>query len=313
MPRAHALALLQALFVTFLWSTSWVLIKIGLAEIPALTFAGLRYALATLVLLPFALRRTHVDTLRLLPRRRLLDLALLGLLLYALTQGAQFVALAELPAATLGLAFSFTPVLVASGAALFLGERLVPRQGVGVALFVAGALLYLGPQSATTLAPLGLAAAVVGLVANAGGSVVGRRVNRGADLPPVLVTTVSMGLGATLLLGAGWTTQGMPAMDPTSWGIVVWLAVVNTAFAFTLWNRTLQRLSALESSVVNTTMLVQIAILAALFLGEALTPVQVLGLLVATLGTLVVQLRLPDRPYRRRPTPGAQPPAGRGR
>ena len=45
----------QALFVTFLWSTSWVLIKIGLQDIPALTFAGLRYGLAFLCLLPFLL------------------------------------------------------------------------------------------------------------------------------------------------------------------------------------------------------------------------------------------------------------------
>ena len=47
-------AILQALLVTFLWSTSWVLIKIGLAEIPPLTLAGLRYSLAFLFLLPFA-------------------------------------------------------------------------------------------------------------------------------------------------------------------------------------------------------------------------------------------------------------------
>lgn len=48
-PRALALA--QALFVTLLWSTSWILIEIGLDGIPALTFAGLRDGLA-FVLLP---------------------------------------------------------------------------------------------------------------------------------------------------------------------------------------------------------------------------------------------------------------------
>ena len=44
--RSHRYPRLQALFVTFLWSTSWVLIKIGLDQIPALPFAGLRYTLA---------------------------------------------------------------------------------------------------------------------------------------------------------------------------------------------------------------------------------------------------------------------------
>ena len=48
-PSSHSAAVLQALLVTFLWSTSWMLIKIGLHGIPALTFAGLRYSLAFLV------------------------------------------------------------------------------------------------------------------------------------------------------------------------------------------------------------------------------------------------------------------------
>jgi len=38
---SHLQAVVQALFVVFLWATSWVLIKVGLEEIPALTFAGL--------------------------------------------------------------------------------------------------------------------------------------------------------------------------------------------------------------------------------------------------------------------------------
>ena len=57
MSKSHTRAVLQALFVTFLWSTSWVFIKLGLDEIPALTFAGLRYALAFLLLLPLLFRR----------------------------------------------------------------------------------------------------------------------------------------------------------------------------------------------------------------------------------------------------------------
>ncbi len=61
---------MQALLVTFLWSTSWVLIKLGLrASLPALTFAGLRYSLAFLCLVPFVLfDPTHRAALRALPR-----------------------------------------------------------------------------------------------------------------------------------------------------------------------------------------------------------------------------------------------------
>ena len=64
------------------------------------------------------------------------------------------------------------------------------------------------------------------------------------------------------------------------------LALVNTAFAFTLWNKTLQTLPAMESSMINNTMLVQIAILAWLFLGETITPLEIVGLLLATIGVV---------------------------
>jgi drug/metabolite transporter (DMT)-like permease len=69
------------------------------------------------------------------------------------------------------------------------------------------------------------------------------------------------------------------------------MAVVNTAFAFTLWNRTLQTLSAMESSIINNTMLFQIAMLAWLFLDEPLGWRQILGMVLAVLGTLLVQVR----------------------
>ena len=60
---------------------------------------------------------------------------------------------------------------------------------------------------------------------------------------------------------------------------------------FTLWNRTLRTLSAMESSVINSTMLIQIAILAWLLLGEQLTHQGVVGMVLAGLGVLLVQLR----------------------
>jgi drug/metabolite transporter (DMT)-like permease len=47
----------------------------------------------------------------------------------------------------------------------------------------------------------------------------------------------------------------------------------------------------MESSVINNTMLFQIAVLAWLFLGERLTGLQVAGMVLSALGTLVVQIR----------------------
>ena len=67
--------------------------------------------------------------------------------------------------------------------------------------------------------------------------------------------------------------------------------MVNTALAFTLWNATLRRLSATESSIINSTMLVQIAVLAWVFLGERITWKEGIGMALAGLGALLVQMR----------------------
>lgn len=292
----HAKAALQALLVTFLWSTSWVLIKLGLGEIPALTFAGLRYGLAFLILLPLALRPQARAELARLRRRDLWRLARLGVVMYGLTQGAQFLALAYLPAQTTSLLLSFSPVLVALLGALLLGEHPHPRQWWGVALYLAGAGLFLYPVDLAGARAPGFIVALVGLLSNALAALLGRSLGREARLSPLAVTFVSMGVGAATLLVSGLSVQGLPSLSAQSWLIVLWLALVNTAFAFTLWNLTLRRLSAVESSVINNTMLIQIALLAWLFLGESLRVRELSGLLLAALGTLVVQLA------RRRPT-----------
>jgi drug/metabolite transporter (DMT)-like permease len=138
---------------------------------------------------------------------------------------------------------------------------------------------------------LGLAVALVCVLANAGSSLLGRQANHQSGLAPILITAVSMGIGGLLLLIIGAITQGFGALDLTQWLIIAWLAIVNTAVAFTLWNRTLRTLTATESSVINSTMLPQIAILAWLFLGEPLNLKQIIGIILVGIGMLIVQLK----------------------
>jgi len=287
----HLFATLQALFVTLLWSTSWVLIKVGLEDIPALTFAGLRYSLAFLCLLPFALRPARLTPLRSLSGRGWARLVVLGLFLYAVTQGAQFLGLAYLPSVTVSLLLNFTTVIVALLGILLLAERPTALQWSGVLLNITGIVIYFYPVSLPASQAVGLVVVAVGVVANAGSSILGRRINREGDVPPLTVTIVGMGVGAIVLLATGVLTQGLPRLSLIHWTIVGWLAVVNTAFAFTLWNRTLRTLSAMESSIINSTMLIQIAVLAWLFLGERLTWQEGIGMALAGLGALIVQLR----------------------
>jgi drug/metabolite transporter (DMT)-like permease len=305
-PTTHTRAALQALLVTFLWSTSWVLIKIGLddLDLAPLSFAGLRYVLAALVLLPLAwpaLRRLGRSRLRGAPLGRVM---LLGLLLYAVTQGAQFAALVHLPAVAVALVLSTTPVWIALVSRRG-SEPATRRQFGGAAILVIGAAIYFGPLELGVGAEVGLLIAAIGVAANAASALLGRSLARDAveRIGGVLgMTALSMAVGSVVLLGAGLVVEGVPALPVEAWLIIGWLAVINTAFAFTLWNHTLRTLTAVESSVMNNLMLVQIAILAWLFLGESLDLREMFGLGLALAGILAVQL------VARRPPPGSVQP-----
>lgn len=288
----HTKAVLQALFVTFLWSTSWVLIKIGLADdIPALTFAGLRYTLAFLCLLPLAWRGGHLAELRGVSRPGWGLLIILGIIYYTITQGTQFIALETVPSVTVSLLLNFSAIVVAFLGIVFLREKLSLMQWVGVVVALVGALVYFFPVVIPAGQTAGLIAAIVSMLATSTAAVLGRYVNRDGSLHPLAVTTATMGIGAILLLIIGLLVQPWPTLSGQNWLIIIWLAIVNTAFAFTLWNHTLRTLTATESSVINNTMLIQIAVLAWVFLGEAISGRGILGLAIVVVGTLIVQLR----------------------
>ncbi len=284
-------AILLGLFVAFLWSTSWVLIKFGLQDIPSLTFAGLRYGLATLCLLPFVLKPEIRTSISRLSRRDWLGLVLLGVLWYAAAQGAQFIGLKLLPAMTVSLLLNMTPLLVSILGIWALHELPGPLQWIGMAVNLFGVGLYFFPAAFQNASLAGVMVVLAGVVANALSSLLNRGINRSNRLPVIVVTTISMGIGSILLLGSGILVQGLPVISIKGWGIVIWLAVVNTALAFNIWNYTLRTLTAMESSLINSTMLVQIALLAWLILGENLTGQQWVGVALAAIGVVLVQVR----------------------
>jgi drug/metabolite transporter (DMT)-like permease len=295
--RERLVAAGETLLVTFLWATSWILIKVGLddLDLQPVSFAGLRYALAAAILSPLgwrAIRGVHLRGGGGLDRRLLLRVSVLGLFLYAIAQGAQFAALAVLPAATVGLVLATIPIWVGS-VAWARGDEAASRwQVAGIGVLVAGAALYFGGVDLGAAGWLGLGAAVLCAASSTIGQHLSRDVNRDAQARlggPIGITAVSMAAGSALLLGAGVWLEGWPRLDLTGWLIVGWLAVVNTAFAFTLYNRTLRVLTAVESSVIVNLLLVMVAAMAWIFLGETLDLRQIAGLALATLGVLIVQ------------------------
>lgn len=289
--KKYALAVIEALLVTVLWSSSWVIIKFGLKDIPPLTFSGLRYSLASLILLGIiASKAEYRNTARRQTQRWWRQIASYGLVFVAITQGTQFVALALLPAITVSLMLNLTPLIVLILGVAFLREVPSLTQVCLIVLAVVGAMLYFYPTGVPASEILGVAVVIVSLVANAVSSVMGRSINRDRVVSPLVVTGISMAFGAVLLLAAGLITERATALSPLSGLYVIWLSVANTAFAFTLWNTSMQTLRAVDMSIINCTMMPQIVILSIWFLGEMPSLLDWAGLAVLAISITLMQV-----------------------
>ncbi len=260
-------------------------------DIPPLTFAGLRYVLAFMCLLPFTLTKEKIAEVKKLDPKDWLRLTVLGLLFYTFTQGTQFIGLSLLPAVTVSLLLNFTPIIVAVMGIFLLSEKPTMLQWLGTSLFIIGILAYFYPVDLSESKTLGIIVMTIGVFSNAFSSVLGRGINRSGKFHPLTVTVVSMGIGSIIMLIIGLATQGLPHLSLTNILFLLWLSVVNTAFAFTLWNLSLRTLTAMESSIINGTMLIQIAFLAWIFIGEPVTWKEGIGMFIAAAGATVVQIK----------------------
>jgi drug/metabolite transporter (DMT)-like permease len=135
------LAYAEAILVTFLWSSSYVLIKFGLLEIPPFLFAAVRYTLAFVILGMLCIARVGTDksgrkSTTVANGKALLVAA--GICGYTLAQSLQFVSLFYLPAVTNTFVLNFTPIFVLVLGILFLREKVSRLQLVGLPVALLG-------------------------------------------------------------------------------------------------------------------------------------------------------------------------------
>lgn len=158
------LAFMPVLFV-ILWSTGFIVAKFGLPYAPPLTFLFLRFAGVSMVLLPLVLVMRAPW-----PIGRVADIALAGVLLHAGYIGGVWCAIKlGMPAGLAALIAGMQPVLTAFAAPM-IGERVRPRQWIGlmcglggVALVVSNKISLIGlSYSSIALCTMGLLSITAG-------------------------------------------------------------------------------------------------------------------------------------------------------
>lgn len=260
------------------------------------TIGGLRYFLGFLLLLPLLHRQRRKKNRA---HRPWFLLAAIGLSAYTLGNGAAFWALEYLTATAASFAISTVPLFMLVIGAIHLAEIPTRGQIVGVFLGLLGGILFFSPGF-TSQELTGWAIILIALVGFVTFGALSREVARERNVGTVALTAYPLAIGGGGLLLIAAPLEGIPAAPAGPWLIILWLALVNTALAYIAYNHALQTLTALEMSVMLNLSPIGTAILAWFLLGERITFLQGVGIVVLVIAAVLVQHRRP-RPTNQSP------------
>jgi probable blue pigment (indigoidine) exporter len=206
--------------------------------------------------------------------------AVLGALNIGVFFALLFVSAYRLPGGMAAVLGAAQPLLVAGLTVLLLTERVALRTVLAAVAGAGGvALAVLTAQAG--LDPIGLLAGVAGTASMALGLVLTKRWGR-PDASLLTTTGWQLTAGGLLLAPLTLSAEGLPT---TLTGVNVagyaYLSLVGTALAYTIWFRGLEHLNAARVSLLGLLSPLVATAIGWAVLGQSLTPVQVLGMLVA--------------------------------
>ena len=201
-----------------------------------------------------------------------------------------FVAAYRLPGGVAATIIAVQPLLVVALSGRFLGERVGPRVVIAGTAGVAGVgLLVL--RGGTTLDATGVAAALGAAAVMATGIVLSKRWPSPA---PLLATTGwQLVAGGLVAAPVALAVEGPPPATLTAGNLAgyAYLAIVGAALAYALWFRGIRALSPTNVTFLALLSPVVATALGWIALGQQLTPLQALGVLIILGSVTVAQLR----------------------
>jgi len=273
--------LLLALVVIIVWGLNFVVIKIGLHEMPPMLLGALRFLLAAFPAVLF-IKRPQIPLRWLLAYGLTISLGQFAFLFSAMSVG--------MPAGLASLVLQSQAFFTLLFAVLFLGERFRLANLFGL-LVAAGGLLLIGMQGNGLITLAGFALTLCAAAMWALGNIVTRKLGK--------VNLVGLVVWGSLIpplpfLALSWLLEGPVAIESALRGftldtllVLIYLAFGATILGYGLWSRLLSRYPA--SQVAPFSLLVPVVGLtsSALLLDERLSTLQLLGALLVLLGLLL--------------------------
>jgi drug/metabolite transporter (DMT)-like permease len=259
------------LLLCLIWGSTWLFIKLGLKDLPPLTFAGIRFVIAAIILFVIiAVRRVPLPN----KRRDLVLLALTGVLSFSLNYGLVFWGEQYITSGLAALLQSTLPAFGLIIAHYYLpGERMtLPRiAGVLLGVFGVGVIFSNQLQVAGPRALWGSAALVLSAFCAAYANVLVK--TYGLNLQPSVLAAGQMVFGLVPLLLIGIPLEGNPLhYHWTAMAVIslFYLAIVGTVIAFLLYYWLVHNMDVTKTMLIALVTPVGAVILGVLILKEEL-------------------------------------------
>lgn len=279
-------AFLMGLAFAAMWSSAFASARVIVAAAPPLSSLALRFLISGL--LAVALARMLGQSWR-LTRDQARATIIFGLCQNALYLGLNFVAMQWVEASLAAIIASTMPLIVALLGWAFFGQRPQPLTMLGLALGILGVALIMGARLSGGVDPLGLAFCGLGALALAIATLSLRNATSGGNYLMVV--------GLQMLVGAAALTPVALALEQVQ---ILWSTELVLAFAYTtlvpglaatlVWMMLVSRIGAVRAATFHFLNPFLGVLFASLLLGEALGPLDILGVAIISLGILAVQL-----------------------
>lgn len=282
--------LLVWLLLCIVWGTTWIFIKLGLADLPPVSFAAVRFTVACLLLLPILLIR-KIE----FPKgaQIWIIIVITGLLQFFFNYGLLFWGEQHI---TSGLAAVLQATIPAFGLALariYVGEQITGLKIFSILLGLAGVAVIFREQLSLNgqMAFLGSLAVVTGAFGAAYASVLTKA--KGAGTNPASLVFGQMLVGQIPLWFFGLAMEGNPAQFRWTWQAVIcvlYLAVAGSIVAFWLYYWLLTKIDVSRAMMISfVTPLV--AVFVGSFFGEKLDIQTLFGGLLILLSVFLIIVR----------------------
>lgn len=286
MTPAH---LALAILVAAIWGFNFVAIAVGIADMPPLILAALRFVIAATMIL--FVPRPPLSWARMTALATTLFIGQFALLFLGMDVGV--------PAGLASTLLQVQPFLTIALAAALLGERPGNRQigGALVALAGLGVVAVTVGEGGFSLA--GLALVMGAALSWAVGNILLKRAGA-VDMFALVawlsvIPPVPLLLMQALLEGPRSLVDGIVGIEPQGAVAALYIGLLSTTVAYSLWGHLIKLHGA--GRVAPYALLVPIfgPLSAAVVLGERFGPLRVTGMVLIVVGLAVISVRLPRR------------------